>query len=75
MIQLRITDSLQNYKNEYVFSTQEDLTAAVHMLLDFACYGEEHLKSGALRLTVTSDKPLDTGKPFYEFLGRKEKSV
>lgn len=75
MIQLRITDSLQNFNNEYVFSTQEDATAVVHMLLDFANYGEKHLKSGALRLELTSDIPLDTGKPFYEFYERKEKRV
>ena len=75
MIQLRITDSLQNFSNVYVFSTQEDMIAAVHMLLDFACYGEEHLKSGSLRLELTSDIPLDTGNPFYEFYERKEKQV
>lgn len=73
MIQLSVTDSLQNFSNGYIFSTQKDVTAAIHMLLDFAYYGEEHLKTGALQFTVTSDKPPDTGKPFYEFYERKEK--
>ena len=75
MIQLEVRDSLQNFSNAYVFSTQKDVTAALHMLFDFANYVEEHLKSGSLRLTVTSDKPLEAGKPFYEFCERKEKSV
>lgn len=75
MIQLRITDSLQNYSNEYVFSTQEDLTAAVHILFDVAGYSEENLKTGSLSVEFISDKPLDTGKPFYEFYERKEKRV
>ena len=67
MIQLRITDSLQNFTNTYVFSTQEDVTAAIHMLFDFAGYSEENLKTGSLSVGIVSDKPLDTGKPFYEF--------
>jgi hypothetical protein len=67
MIRLSVSDTLQNYSNEYVFSTQEDVTAAIHMLFDFAGYSEENLKTGSLSVGIVSDKPLDTGKPFYEF--------
>ncbi len=67
MIQFRITDSLQNFTNTYIFSTQEDVTAAIHMLFDFAGYGEENLKTSSLSMELISDDPLDTGKPFYQF--------
>ena len=67
MIQLSVSDTLQNYSNTYVFTSQDDMTAATRLLFDFSVYGEKHLKSGALELRVTSDVPLDTTKPFYEF--------
>jgi hypothetical protein len=71
MIQLTVTDTLQNFTNNYVFETQDDLAAAVNMLFDFAGYTEEHLKSGTVKLLVKSDKPLDTSKSYYYF--RKER--
>ena len=71
MIQLTVTDMLQNFTNNYVFETQDDLAAAVNMLFDFAGYTEEHLKSGIVQLLVKSDKPLDTSKSYYYF--RKER--
>ena len=67
MIQLTVTDTLQNFTNNYVFQTQEDMTTALHMLLDFANYSEESVKQEVLQLRVRSDKPLDTGKQFYHF--------
>ena len=71
MIQLTVTDTLQNFTNDYIFETQDDMVAAVNMLLDFAYYTKEHLKSGALQLSVKSSEPLDTEKPYYHF--RKER--
>ena len=71
MIQLTVTDTLQNFTNDYVFETQDDMVAALNLLLDFAYYTQEHLKSGSLQLRATSDKPLDTSKPYYHF--RKER--
>ena len=67
MIRLSVTNTLQNDSNTYVFSSQDDLTAAIHLLFDSTGYGEKHLKSGSLQLKVVSDEPLDTTKPFYEF--------
>ncbi len=67
MIQLTVTDTLQNFTNNYVFRTQEDMTSALHMLLDFADYSEESVKNEVLQLRVRSDEPLDTGKPYYQF--------
>ena len=67
MIQLTVTDTLQNFTNDYIFETQDDMVAALNLLLDFAHYTQEHLKSGALQLRASSDKPLDTGKPYYHF--------
>ena len=67
MIQFSVNDTLQNYSNTYVFSSQDDLTAAIHLLFDFIGYGEKHLKNGALQLQAVSDVPLDTTKAFYEF--------
>ena len=67
MIQLTVTDTLQNFTNNYIFETQDDLTAAVNMLFDFAGYTEEHLKSGTVQLLIKSDKPLDTSKSYYHF--------
>lgn len=67
MIQLTVTDSLQNFTNDYVFQTQEDMTTALHLLFDFADYTEESIKSKVLQLHVRSDKPLDTSKSYYHF--------
>ena len=67
MIQLTVTDSLQNFTNDYVFRTQEDMTTALRLLFDFADYGEESIKSKVLQLHVRSDKPLDTSKSYYHF--------
>jgi hypothetical protein len=67
MIQLTVTDTLQNFTNDYVFRTQEDMITALHMLLDFADYNEDSIKSEVLQLRVRSDEPLDTGKPYYHF--------
>lgn len=67
MIQLTVTDTLQNFTNDYVFQTQEDMTTALHLLLDFADYGEESIKNKVLQLHVRSDKPLDTSKAYYHF--------
>lgn len=67
MIRLSVTNSLQNYSNNYVFSSQDDMTAAINLLFDFTGYGEKHLESGSLQLRAESDMPLDTTKPFYEF--------
>ncbi len=67
MIQLTVTDTLQNFTNNYVFQTQRDMTTALHMLLDFAGYSEESIKNEVLQLRVRSDEPLDTGEPYYQF--------
>ena len=67
MIQLTVTDTLQNFTNDYVFETQDDMIAALNLMLDFAYYTQAHLQSGALQLHATSDKPLDTKKIFYHF--------
>ena len=67
MIQLTVTDSLQNFTNDYVFQTQEDMTTALHLLLDFADYSEESIKNKVLQLHVRSDKPLDNSKSYYHF--------
>ena len=67
MIQLTVTESLQNFTNDYVFQTQEDMTTALHLLFDFACYSEESIKNKVLELHVRSDKPLDTSKSYYHF--------
>jgi len=67
MIQLTVTDALQNFTNDYVFQTQEDMITALHLLFDFADYSEESIKSGVLQLRVKSDRPLDTSKSYYHF--------
>ena len=67
MIQLTVTDTLQNFTNDYIFETQDDMVAALNMLLDFADYSEESIKNEVLQLHVKSDKPLDTGKSYYHF--------
>ena len=67
MIQITVTDTLQNFTNSYIFSTQEDVTAAIHMLIDFAGYSEENMQTGTLAIGLISNRPLDTGKPFYQF--------
>ena len=67
MIQLTVTDTLQNFTNDYVFQTQDDMVAAVSMLMDFADYSEESVKNQVLQLRVKSDTPLDTSKSYYHF--------
>ena len=67
MIQLTVTDTLQNFTNDYVFQTQEDMITAIHLLFDFADYSEESIKNGVLQLRVKSDRPLDTSKSYYHF--------
>ena len=67
MIQLTVTDTLQNFTNDYVFQTQDDMAAAVNMLLDFADYSQESIKRDVLQLRVKSDTPLDTSRPYYHF--------
>jgi hypothetical protein len=67
LIQITVTDTLQNFTNSYVFSTQEDVTAAIHMLFDFAGYSEENMQTKTLAIELISNRPLDTGKPFYQF--------
>ena len=67
MIQLIVTDTLQNFTNDYIFQTQDDMVAAVSMLLDFADYSEESVKSQVLQLQVRSSEPLDTSKSYYHF--------
>jgi len=67
MIQLTVTDALQNFTNDYVFQTQEDMITAIHLLFDFADYSEESIKNGVLQLRVKSDRPLDTSKSYYHF--------
>ena len=67
MIQLTVTDTLQNFTNDYVFQTQDDMVAAVSMLLDFADYSEESVRNQVLQLQVRSTEPLDTSKSYYHF--------
>ena len=67
MIQLTVTDTLQNFTNDYIFETQDDMVAALNMLLDFADYSQESIKRDVLQLRVKSDKPLDTSKSYYHF--------
>ena len=67
MIQLTVTDTLQNFTNDYIFETQDDMVAALNMLLDFADYSQESIKKEVLQLHVRSDKPLDTNKSYYHF--------
>ena len=74
MIQLTVTDALQNFTNDYIFHSQEDIVVALSMLLDFANYGEESIKHGELRLRVRSDRPLDISKPYYHFKKERMKS-
>ena len=71
MIKLTVSDSLQNFTNDYVFQTQEDMTTALHLLFDFADYSEESIKSKVLQLHIRSDKPLDTSKSYYHFKGER----
>ena len=67
MIQLTVTDTLQNFTNDYVFQTQDDMVAAVSMLLDFADYSEESVRNQVLQFQVRSTEPLDTSKSYYHF--------
>ena len=71
MIQLTVTDTLQNFTNDYIFKTQDDMVAALNMLLDFADYSQESIKREVLQLQVKSDEPLDTMRSYYHF--RKER--
>ena len=75
MIQLTVTDTLQNFTNDYIFKTQEDMTMALHMLFDFAGYTKESVQKEVLQLRVTSEKPLDTGKSFYNFKRERKKAL
>ena len=74
MIQLTVTDTLQNFTNDYVFRTQDDMTTALRLLLDFADYSEESVRDEVLKLQVRSDEPLDTGKPYYHFKKERMKT-
>lgn len=67
MIQLTVTDTLQNFTNDYIFETQDDMVAALSMLLDFADYSQESIKKEVLQLRVKSDSPLDISRPYYHF--------
>ena len=67
MIQLTVTDTLQNFSNDYIFQTQDDMVTALSMLLDFADYSEESIKEEVLQLRVRSDEPLNTSKSYYHF--------
>ena len=67
MIQLTVTDTLQNFTNDYIFETQDDMVAALNMLLDFADYSQESIKKEVLQLYVKSTEPLDTSKSYYHF--------
>ena len=67
MIQLTVTDTLQNYTNDYIFQTQDDMVAAVNLLLDLGGYTQESIKKEVLQLRVKSDTPLDTSKSYYHF--------
>ena len=72
MIQLTVTDMLQNFSNDYIFQTQDDMVTALSMLLDFADYSQESIKKEVLQLRVRSDEPLNTSKSYYHF--RKERN-
>lgn len=61
MLELTVTDTLQNFTNDYIFETQDDIIAALHMLFDFADYTNDSIQQEVLRLHVTSDSPLDIG--------------
>ena len=41
MIQLTVTVTLQNFTNDYIFETQNDMVAAVNLLLDLGGYTQE----------------------------------
>ncbi len=71
MIQLTVTDTLQNFSNDYIFQNQDDMVAALSMLLDFSDYSQESIKEEVLQLHVRSDEPLNTSKSYYHF--RKER--
>ncbi len=75
MIQLTVTDTLQNFTNDYVFDTQDDMVAALGMLFDFSSYTEGDLKSRTIQLSAKSDRPLDTGKAIYQFKKERMKSL
>ena len=61
VLELTVTDTLQNFTNDYIFETQDDIIAALHMLFDFADYTNDSIQQEVLRLHVTSDSPLDIG--------------
>ena len=67
MIQLTVTDTLQNFTNGYIFETQNDMVAAINLLLDLGGYTQESIKSEVLQLRVKSDTPLDTSRSYYHF--------
>ncbi len=71
MIQLTVTDTLQNFTNDYLFETQDDMVMALNILFDFTDYNQKSLQDGVLLLQARSDRPLDTSKPYYHF--RKER--
>ena len=75
LIQLTVTDTLQNYTNDYIFKTLKDMTTALHLLFDFTHYTEESLHRGVLQLDVKSDKPLDTRKVYYHFSKERRDSL
>ena len=75
MIQLTVTDTLQNFSNSYVFETQEDMTMALHMLFDFADYTKESLQQEVPQLQVISDRPLNTGRSFYNFKKERKNAL
>ena len=67
MIQLTVTDTLQDFTNDYIFETQDDMIVAIQMLFDFTKYSKESLHDGVFRFQARSDTPLDTNKPYYYF--------
>ena len=67
MIQLTVTDTLQNFTNDYIFETQDDMVAALNLLLDLGGYTQESIKKEVLQLRVKSDSPLDISRPYYHF--------
>lgn len=73
MIQLTVTDTLQNFSNDYIYESQDDMVAALHMLFDFADYTKESLRQEVLQLQVISDRPLDISKLYYH-LKRERKN-
>ena len=75
LIQLTVTDTLQNYTNDYIFKMLEDMTTALHLLIDFTHYTEKSLHRGVLQLDVKSDKPLDTRKAYYRFSKERRDSL